>query len=487
MIQAGALASARARLIAVLNVTPDDAVTLNLLGVINAREGQFRAAEHCFQRAIAAAPSFVGAYLNLGRLYQENQLRDPNALKESLAAYESALKVDPSNPEANYQAAFVLWRRSLFQNSLDRLQHLQRFAQHRPQALAVGCADYAGLKKTRQAQEMCDALLQQSDLAELDATTVLPQLLAQRQYKLAIRILAGLNLRGLASPRTLHQLALLYEGEGDLEHARATLERIADREPRISPSTLADLARVAYKQKDLDSALGYLAHARKLDPDNPSLQFFFGMICLQEDYLQEAYMALRRAAELKPDNAHYNYAAGVAMLNRRDVREAYPYLRKYCQLKPGDPRGHLALGAAYFYGNDPDLARKEIAHAAEIPQTAADARYFLGRLEMQEGNFPAAIADLRKAIEISPSYADADAQLGYALVKLQRNVEAEKYVRRALYISPQNYTANLSLMILYRRTRDPRASDQIDRFNKLRQIQERREREFLRRIEVQPF
>src|ERR1039458_7274379 len=64
MIQAGELAGARSHLMEILRTTPNDPIALNLLGVVDAQEGQFRAAEDCYRKAIAAAPAFVGAYLN---------------------------------------------------------------------------------------------------------------------------------------------------------------------------------------------------------------------------------------------------------------------------------------------------------------------------------------------------------------------------------------------------------------------------------------
>jgi tetratricopeptide (TPR) repeat protein len=421
MIQAGEVDGARTHLMEILSTRPDDPVALNLLGVVKAQEGQFQAAEHCYRKAIVAAPTFVGAYLNLGRLYQENEHSDPKALKESLAAYESALKFDPSNIEANYQAAFVLWRTGLFQPSLDRLSGLPEAARQRPQALALICTDHASMKNTRLAQEVCDHLLQHPDLVEADVTTVVPALLAQRQNDIVIRLLAGLDLRGLASHKTLHQLGLLYEQQGELNAARTTLEKLTQNQGAVPASLLNELGRVAYKEKDLDDALGYLAHARQLEPENAGTQFFFGMVCLEKGYLTEAYVSLRKAAEMNPENAYYNYAAGAAMMSRRDVREGYPYLRKYCQLKPGDPRGHLALGAAYFYGHDPDLARRETEGVAGNPETSAGAHYFLGRLANQEGKFFEAAQSLREAIHVSPTYAEAYAELGFSLVKIRRN------------------------------------------------------------------
>ena len=41
-----------------------------------------------FKKALELAPNFVGALLNLGRLYLENPAKDPNALRNGLAVYE---------------------------------------------------------------------------------------------------------------------------------------------------------------------------------------------------------------------------------------------------------------------------------------------------------------------------------------------------------------------------------------------------------------
>lgn len=52
-----------------------------------------------------------------------------------------------------------------------------------------------------------------------------------------------------------------------------------------------DLARVADKQTDYTGALGYITHARDLDPRNPAIHFFFGMVSMKENLLEEAYIS----------------------------------------------------------------------------------------------------------------------------------------------------------------------------------------------------
>jgi tetratricopeptide (TPR) repeat protein len=485
LIQKGDVAQARRQLTQMLTASPDDPNALNLLGVVDAQEGKYRAAESDFQKAIAKAPHFTGAYLNLGRLYQENAGKDPGALKKAAGVYEQVLDFEPANLEATYQSALVLWRLGSFKVSLDRLSQLPAEAQTHPQALLVRCGDYAGLNDLPQAERAADQLLKRPDLSQADVFTLLPSLLARHHEELAVRLLEGLDQRGLASTGVLEKLASLYESRGKFDRARATLERAAQLQNFPVP-LLVKLARLAYKQGDYEGALGYLAHARDLEPNNAGVHFFFGLVCVEMNLVQEAYTSLQKAVELNPGNPYYNYALGAVMMARQNVREAYPYLKKYCTLKPEDPRGRLALGAAYFYGHDPELALQELESVLKYPKTAAPAHYFLGRLANQKGDFAGAMKELEQAIKLHPQYDDAYAELGLLYMKQKEYAKAEESLQKALGMNPDNYTANLNLMILYQRTKDPRADAQTNRFEKLRKTLAEREKEFLRTIEVRP-
>ena len=485
-IAKGDLAKAQVQLAELLKTSPGDPNALNLLGVVEAREGNYHAAESQFRKAIAAAPDFVVPYLNLGRLYQENARKDSEALKKAAAVYDQLLKRQPANLEATYQSAYLLWRLGSFQASLERLSSLPPDAQERSQALALRCGDYAGLKSSPQALNVAERLLKRPELAEADVLPLIPPLLTGHQEDIAVKLLEGLQQRHLASAETLHELAALYEQKGQYRQARAALEQEILLKP-ISVPLLIDLARNADKQKDYDGALGYLAHARDLAPKNAGVHFFFGMVCVEKNLLQEAYTSLRKAVQLDPDNPYYNYALGTVMLSRTNVRESYPYLEKYIKLKPNDPRGRLALGAAYFYAHDLDLARKEFESVEKDPATAAAAHFYLGRLANLQGRFDDAVQELDQALALNPRYADAYAEMGVLLVKQKKYAEAEKKLDRALALDPDHYIANLNLMMAYQRTGDPRAAAQEKRFEQVRKLRAERQQEFLRTIEVRPY
>src|SRR5262247_2224187 len=267
----GDLAGARKLLDEASKQFPADAGLDNLRGIIEAQEGNYAAAERSFSRAVARERKFIGAYLNLGRLYQEHTADDPQALPKALEAYNRVLQYEPDSAEANYQSAALLMRKGSYQSSLDHLSRLPAGIQNSAQALSISCAD--------RANEIAGRLLGHPDFSEPDVSAILPALSSSRRYDLSVALLEGLRKRQPLSPALARHLGLAYEQTGKLAEARATLETSVGGD-RPSAALLVDLARVAHKQQDYQGALGYLAHARDLEPNNAGLSYFFGLICL---------------------------------------------------------------------------------------------------------------------------------------------------------------------------------------------------------------
>ena len=486
IIQGGDFVRARAELSEFLNLFPNNPNAWNMLGVVEAQQGDYHGAEASFQKATNLARGFSGAYLNLGHLYQENVTRDPAALQKGVLTYERLLKFEPANPEANYQCAFLLLKESSFQASLDHLSRLTEEERSRSQALAVRCGDYSGLQRQAEAAATAERLLKSPELQEADVTAILPAITARHQDALALRLLNGLAARGLASPPALSRLAALAEATGHWQEARSALESSAQMQHSVSVPLLLDLAHVAYQQGDRQGTLSYLAHARELDPNNAAVHFFFGMVCVEMNLTEEAFHSLQKATQLNPNNPYYNYALGSVMMSREEARDAYPYFQKYCEEKPDDPRGRLALGCAYFYGHDLERAYTALQSVAGYPQTAATAHYFLGRIANDEGNYSDAKHELLIALRLRPRYADAYAELGLLDLKQKEYPAAGQALRKAIEIAPDNYVANLNLMILYERVKDPRAPGQKKRFQEISKLRKERQMEFLRTIEIKP-
>jgi len=485
LLQAGDTATAQPLLSQALRDSPDSAGLYNLQGVLKAQEGDFASAEASFRKAIKLAPDLEGAYLNLGHLYQERIPKDLAARDKALGVYAALLHFAPDDLEANYQSAVLLMQKRLYGASLNHLSRLSAEARNRSQALSAQCGDYAGLGQRDRAERAAEQMLHRADLAEADVTSILPFLVSRGDTPLALQLLQGLVARQLASFDSMHSLGLLYKSAGRLAEARQTLEAAAQLQPGSVPNLL-DLARVAEDQKDFTGALGYLAHARDLEPNNAAIHFLWGMVCVEENLAEEAFQALKKAVSLDPNNAYYNYALGAVASQREDASESIPYFQKYCELKPHDPRGRLALGSAYFNSYDNARAEKLLESVSNDPETAAGAHYYLGRIANRKGDCPEAIRHLQVALKAYPDYADAYAELGLVHLKEKEYLQAEEALQKALKLNPDGYTANLNLMILYQRIRSPKADEQAKRFEQIKKERAQRAKEFLRAIRVEP-
>jgi Flp pilus assembly protein TadD len=280
-------------------------------------------------------------------------------------------------------------------------------------------------------------------------------------------------------------LAVAYEQTGRLGDARHAIERVAALEPG-NKAHLLELARLADAGKDYEGALGYLAHARDLAPEDAQVHFLFAMIAMKLELPVEARASLQRALELHPENPAYNYAMGFVILNTRDAATAAQYFKKFVEAKPRDPQGHYALGIAYFASGDNANSKKEILTAKDNPKTAGGAEYFLGRIARREDNLEDAMLHLRKSIELLPEYPESHTELARIWILKGKLAEAQAELDRALHLDAKSFQANEQLLVLYRRTHNERAAQQAEVVKKLDEDRSRRAELMLRTIEVRP-
>ncbi|MGH9160312.1 MAG: tetratricopeptide repeat protein [Vicinamibacteraceae bacterium] len=345
-------------------------------------------------------------------------------------------------------------------------------------------ADLAGLSERQAAAGVVSRLAAHPELSVQDVASVLPALDRAPEDETAQALFEALDDRGLATQALLHRLGRIHAAHDRFVDAHAVLERAAREAP--SAPILLDLARVSDKLGELRQALGYLAHARELDPENAATHFLFGVICVKLDLGREAYDALTKAVALDPDNALATYALGAVSIHRRDPSEAIPRFEKYVQLVPDDPRGRFALGAARFYSNLFDEARQDLEQAAKAPETEAGARYLLARIARQTNDLETAARELDEVLRAAPDHADAWAELGLVRLRMGQHADAERSLERALAIDPENYAATMNLAKLYARTKDPRQEVLKRRLDTLQEKRADTAQDFLRIIEVVP-
>jgi tetratricopeptide (TPR) repeat protein len=483
LMQQGNLSSARQRITQAQKTYPNDAGFDNLLGIIEAQEGNLTAAETAFKRAVTRNPKFTGAALNLGRLYLEQSGKFSDAPQKALRVYQRILLYDAAHVEANYQSAVLLQLAGAYKTSLLHLQKLPAEHQQSAQVIALFCANYVGLGNRAQADEYGAKLIAHPDLSEADVLTIVSTLEFKQREDLLGQLFDQLIRGQKASSEIFYRAGLLAENRQQFDNARAHLEKAAG---TGSPSVvlLLALAQVAHKQQDATGALGYLAHARDLEPRNAAIHFSFGVICAEQNLGAEAHAAFSKALELEPNNAVYLYAMGVAASYRHDPGEAIPHLQKYLQLKPNDAQGKLLLGSVYYKIKDNAAARQMLQDAVKSSVIAPRAWFYLGRVARQENKLDEAIASLTQSLQLDPKNADAQAELGQCWLQKREYEKAAQALQKALAIDADNYAANFNLLTLYSRTKDSRETEQAAKFEAIKTKRQEQMQEFLRVIEV---
>jgi tetratricopeptide (TPR) repeat protein len=484
LIKSGDLHGARNKLEELRIHSPGDPRIYNLLGAIDAQEQNFSAAESNFRHALELAPRFTGAYLNLGRLYQERG--GEGGAAKALETYRKILEFEPDHVEANYQAAWLLNRLGKFSLSLAHLARLPIDARQRASALAVLGSDDLALGRRAQAENAFQGLSAAADLEEADILAILAILHKYSADDWATRLLDTLARRGLASKAGVQALAGLEEQRGRFKEAREWLEKDLRLEPPSAP-VLIRLAKLAYQSSDLEGAAGYLAHARDLEPNNAAIHFFFGIVCVDLKLPPEAKQSLKEAVRLDNNNAIYHYALGAVLLQEKDADGAIPHFLKYQDAHRDDPHGHFALGVAYFDAYQLDAAQRELEIAAARPETAVGANLYLGRLAFREGDPTKAEELLLKAVQSNPSSPDPYAELALIQIRREEYEQAGNTLAKGLRIAPDHYRTNLNLLMLYQRTHDARAEQQAQFVKQLEKAGEERERLLLRSLDIRPY
>ncbi len=484
-IEAGNLDQARSMISDAGKKYPHDGGLLNLLGVIEIEQGNESEARKDFSAAIESDRRLTSAYMNLSRIDMRNAATDTAQRAEALTLSEKAAILEPGNDEANYQIATIQAWDEKYQLSLAALKKLSSKAHGLIGAQALMCTDLTMIGSRDDATKASAALAANADLTEQDADTCVVALRKARRADLIDTILTAADARYPLSELGLRTLGLAQEADGKLSQARTTLER-AYAADVTQEAVLEDLARVAKASKDENGALGYLAHAREMRPDNPELPYEFGAICLHMGLYGESRKALTEAVRLAPENPQYNLGLGTVISFSQDPSQALPYLNKFHALRPHDPAGLLALGATCFRAKDYDNAVTWLRQVTSDAKNSPEAYFYLGRIAREEGHVDEAISDLSKSLAARPDQPDVLAELGQISVTTRNFTQATTYLNRAIQLEPENYPANFGLLELYARTGDPRRAQQSKRFEEIKNRREQWDRDVMRVLEIRP-
>ena len=114
-------------LVHALNVTKDNYLAHNNLGVALLERGQFREATAHFQQAIKLRPIYPDTFNNLGACYSHFGQHE-----ESIKAFKKAIEIQPDYADAHYNLGTVFYQLGRYNEALSSFKQAMKFKQNDP-------------------------------------------------------------------------------------------------------------------------------------------------------------------------------------------------------------------------------------------------------------------------------------------------------------------------------------------------------------------
>ena len=113
------------------------------------------------------------------------------------------------------------------------------------------------------------------------------------------------------------------------------------------------------------------------------------------------------------------------------------------------------------------------------------AHYYLGKTAFARDDFDKAKQELQASLRSNPQNLDAKAELALVHLRMKDIAISENLLADVLRQDPEHYKANLHLLNLYQRTKDPRTEEQAMRFEGVKKKRLDREQSLMRRVEFE--
>jgi tetratricopeptide (TPR) repeat protein len=248
----------------------------------------------------------------------------------------------------------------------------------------------------------------------------------------------------------LDRLAVTRSSIGDYAKSSA----LFDEALRLAPNN--NSIQIDYAEAALAS--GDLPHARLLaervvaaDPADARAHRALGHARLKAGENELAKEELEKAVAIEPDFTN-GYALASAYLALKDKEHAAGIFDEM-QSSLGDKAAlHMQFGLAYGEAGFPDEAIQEFQTTIKEDAKFPGAHYSLGAsylLSAGEIDFPLAVAEFQKELEINPDDFLSHAQLGHVALSQHRLQDAERELARAAASNPTDADVFMSLGQLY--------------------------------------
>lgn len=200
------------------------------------------------------------------------------------------------------------------------------------------------------------------------------------------------------------------------------------------------LGTVYFNEGKFTDSLKELTKAVEVYPDDPAYHNMLGLAYFAREMNAEAIKEMKKAISLDPklSDAHVNLAMIYLVEQKWDdaIRESREALKNIFYRTP--EYAHLNIGWGYYYKGEYPKALENFKKAVELNPNYEKAYYGMGLTLEKTNNLKDAADAYEKAVKSYPNYIDAQFSLGVVLIKQKDKTRAMKAFEKVIELAPES-------------------------------------------------
>jgi tetratricopeptide (TPR) repeat protein len=249
-----------------------------------------------------------------------------------------------------------------------------------------------------------------------------------------------------SDPEEILKQAIGLQQAGNIPGAIQAYEKYLAQRPD-SFIALSNLGAAYARTGRYQDAVAQYRHALKLQPGNPHIEMNLALAYYKTGRMDEAAAIFEKVHKSAPDELQPVLLLADCWLAMGEHKKVIALLTPFAERRPDDLAIAYMLGTALVRDNQPARGQVIIDRILRHGDSA-ETWLLLGTTKLNAGDFPAALADLSKAVQLNPNLPDVYSYYGQALGRTGDPVSAAAAFQKALAANPYDFTANLHLGVL---------------------------------------
>ena len=311
-----------------LNVTANNYLAHNHLGIGLMDKGRHNEAMGHFRKALRIKPDYARAHNNLGIA-----LNREGKYEEAIGHYSKALEIRANNWLAHYNLGISLSRQGRMEAAIRHYSEALKGRPHHPlvhHGIGVALASRGRLDEA--VDHYLKALLVKPDFADAHNKLGIA-LKRQGKYEEAISHYSKAIQINPHDPVTHYNLGLVLAHQVRLEAAIKHYSEAIRLKPDFADA-YTNLGTILANQGRIEAAIKHYSEALRLKPQSEEIHINIGTVLAYQGKLDEAIRHYSDALQINPRSVHAHNGLGLALMNQGSLDDAIWHFNKALRIKP---------------------------------------------------------------------------------------------------------------------------------------------------------